>query len=128
MTHSDQTDVLYNADCPVCRFEIEHYRKGTEAKGLPIRYDDLNAGTEGWGVDAETAAKRLHVRHNGEVLSGMPAFRVLWQQMPGYRWLARVTGWPVVRPLSEVTYDRVLAPALYAWHRRRQRRAADRAV
>ena len=36
------------------------------------------------------AAKRLHVRKNGQVYDGIPAFIALWQDMPRYRWLARV--------------------------------------
>lgn len=123
-TPTATTEVLYNAECPVCSFEINHYRARTERQGLAIRFDDLNAGTAEWGLSQDAAAKRLHVRKDGQILAGMPAFRVLWADMPGYGWLARVAGWPILRPLSEFTYDRILAPAIYAWHKRRKRRGA----
>jgi len=74
----------------------------------------------GLPIDADQAARRLYVAHNGAVLSGMPAFRVLWAQMPRYRVLARVTGWPIVRPFTVLAYDHVLAPLIYRWHIRRQ--------
>lgn len=115
-----ETRVLYNADCPVCSFEIDHYRKRADKDGLPIRFDDLNgAALTDWGIDADAAARRLHVLHRGQVLSGMSAFRALWQEMPRMRWLARLVGVPGVRHATEWVYDRVLAPLLYRSHLRR---------
>ena len=63
-----QTEVLYNARCPVCRAEIEHYQGYAEARGLPIAFHDLNSDDlASWGIDADAAAKRLHVRTDGRV-------------------------------------------------------------
>ncbi len=121
----DDTSVLYNADCPVCRFEIDHYASYSRDNDLPIRFDDLNGDElETWGVSADDAAKRLHVRKNGQIYSGIPAFILLWQDMPRYHRLARVVSWPLVQPLAVVVYDWVLAPVLYRWHLARTRRAA----
>ncbi|MDN2584391.1 DCC1-like thiol-disulfide oxidoreductase family protein, partial [Aquibium sp. ELW1220] len=81
-----ETSVLYNATCPVCNFEIQHYARYAFAKGLPIRFDDLNSDArEHWSLDADTAARRLYVLHDGKLTSGIPAFLVLWAQMPKYR-------------------------------------------
>jgi predicted DCC family thiol-disulfide oxidoreductase YuxK len=118
---ADETRVLYNHTCPVCRFEIDGYRRQAAAKGLPIRFDALDRAAD-WGLDPGTAARRLHVWHRGEVLSGLAAFRALWSQMPGWRWLARLTGLPVIRPALALLYDRIAAPALYRAHLRRKRR------
>ncbi|MEO0390529.1 MAG: DUF393 domain-containing protein [Pseudomonadota bacterium] len=116
----DSTDVLYNADCPVCRFEIDHYADYTARTALPIRFDDLNSEDMAqWDIDPDDAARRLHVRKDGQVYAGIPAFLVLWSDMPRYRWLARLIGLPVIRQVASAVYDYVLAPALYAWHRRR---------
>lgn len=117
-----RTQVLFNAECPVCNFEIQTYARHAIAQGLPIRFDDLNTTCESWGIDADTAARRLYVLHDGQLTSGIPAFLVLWSQMPRYRWLARVVGLAVIRPLAEVAYDRVLAPVIYRWHLYRLRR------
>jgi predicted DCC family thiol-disulfide oxidoreductase YuxK len=120
MTH--ETRVLYNETCPVCRIEIDAYRRRAAAKGLPIRFDRLDRA-EDWGLTADQAARRLHVWQDGQVLSGLDAFRALWSAMPGWRWLARATGWPLVRPLARLLYDRVAAPLLYRAHLKRQRRS-----
>jgi predicted DCC family thiol-disulfide oxidoreductase YuxK len=124
---TDQTRVLYNADCPVCSFEIDHYARYSAAKKLDIGFDDLNAcDLDRYGVAREEAARRLHVFKNGRVYAGVDAFLVLWRDMPRYRLLARVVGLPGVRQLASIVYDYLLAPALYAWDKRRRARQAPR--
>lgn len=115
------TAVLFNADCPICNAEIRHYARIAQADGLPIRFDSLSSHAA-WGLDAESAAQRLHVAHQGQIVSGVAAFLVLWAQMPRYRWLARLIGLPVIRQIATLCYDWVLAPMLYRAHLRRQSR------
>ena len=116
-----ETRVLFNADCPVCNFEITHYERYADKAGLPVRFEDLNVqDLADWGVTEDQAARRLHVLKDGEVTSGIPAFLVLWADMPRYRLLGRLVGLPGIRQAASVIYDYVLAPLLYRWHRRRQ--------
>lgn len=123
MKDDPRTSVLFNANCPVCSFEIGHYARYCRDAGLPIRFDDLNSDARaGWGIDADTAARRLYVLHEGQLTSGIPAFLVLWAQMPRYRWLARIVGLPGIRQVASALYDVVLAPVIYRWHLRRLRR------
>jgi hypothetical protein len=42
--------------------------------------------------------------------------------MPGWRWLARITGWPIMRSVADLLYSKVAAPLLYRAHLRRSRR------
>lgn len=127
MENSPKTSVLFNANCPVCNFEIQHYAQYAVANDLPIRFDDLNSGArDQWGLDADTAARRLYVLHEGRLTSGIPAFLVLWAQMPRYRWLARVVGLPGIRQVASAAYDHVLAPVIYRWHLRRLRKQTTR--
>jgi len=120
----ERAAVLYNAQCPVCRVEIEHYADYSQKHDLPIRFDDLNAtdALARWGIDADTAARRLHVLKDGDVLTGIPAFIVLWEEMPRYRRLAKVVSTPVVFQLACFAYEYVLAPLIYRYHLRRLRR------
>lgn len=125
MTVTSDTRVLYNDQCPVCSFEINHYAAYAKREGLAIQFDDLN-GVEraAWGIDEDTAARRLYVLRDGELTSGIPAFLVLWREMPRYRWLAKVVGLPGIKQLASVVYDHALAPLIYRWHLRRKARAA----
>jgi predicted DCC family thiol-disulfide oxidoreductase YuxK len=123
MENRPETAVLYNANCPVCSFEIGHYARYAGKAGLTIRFDDLNTDARAsWGLDADTAARRLFVLHDGELTSGIPAFLVLWAQMPRYRLLGRIVGLPGIRHIASAAYDHVLAPLIYRWHLHRLRK------
>ena len=125
MKNSAKTTVLYNASCPVCNFEIQHYARYADRTGLPIRFDDLNSDARvHWGLDADAAAKRLYVLHEGKLFSGIPAFLVLWAQMPRYRWLAWTFGLPGIFQTACWIYDFVLTPVIYRLHLRRMRKRA----
>ena len=121
---SDKTAVLYNAECPVCNFEISGYARYAQKADLPIRFDDLNSeALSKWDLTADQAARRLYVEHEGRLASGIPAFLILWAQMPKYRWLGRLIGLPVIRTIAAFLYDYALAPAIYHWYIRRKRRS-----
>ncbi|RJE78983.1 thiol-disulfide oxidoreductase DCC family protein [Paracoccus sp. JM45] len=126
MENECPTLVLYNGNCPVCDYEIGHYARYAAKTGLPIRFDDLNSGElVHWGLDADTAARRLYVLNDGMLASGIPAFLILWAQMPRYKWLGRIVGFSIVKPVAVVVYDFVLAPVIYHWHLHRLRKAAS---
>lgn len=120
MTDED-TRILYNDTCPLCRFEIDHYRAAAARDGAPLRFDRLQDAAS-WGLTEDQAARRLHVLQDGRLLSGLEAFRAIWSNLPRWRWLARLTGLPLIRPAVTVLYDRIAAPLLYRAHLRRQRR------
>lgn len=121
---SEPTKVLFNAECPLCRFEIDHYRNYASESGLAIRFDDLNSEALGnWGITPDAAARRLYVEHDGQLYSGIPAFIVLWQEMPRYNFVARIVSLPGIHWVASKTYDLTLAPAIYRWHLWRKRRS-----
>ncbi len=117
---TDDTRVLFNESCPVCRFEMHSYRRRATQSDLPIRFEDITQA-EAWGLTQDQAARRLYVIHRGALLSGLPAMQALWSELPGWRWLARLTSLPGLRAVTAFAYDRVAAPLLYRSHLRRQR-------
>lgn len=117
---TQETKVLYNDTCPVCSFEIDHYRK--TAADLPIRFDRITQAAD-WGISPDQAVRRLHVMQGGKLLSGMAAFRALWSVMPRYRWLSRLTALPLIRSVLDAGYDNIAAPLLYRAHLRRVSRS-----
>lgn len=120
---SEETKVLYNAQCPVCRFEIDHYRSYSQKSDLAIQFDDLNSDALlAWEITSDQAARRLYVEHKGQLYSGIPAFIMLWCEMPRYRILGRIVDLPIIHWIACKVYDLALAPAIYRWHLNRQRR------
>ncbi|UWR21650.1 thiol-disulfide oxidoreductase DCC family protein [Sulfitobacter sp. S190] len=121
---SEKTEILYNASCPICSSEVDQYAKMSERQALPIRYDDLSDPEvlADWGISRDDAARRFHVRKNGQTYGGIPAFVVLWRDLPQMRWLARIVSLPVIYQLACVVYDYAAAPLLYWLHKRRERR------
>ena len=119
------TEVLYNDECPVCRFEIDHYRASARASGAGMGFASIRDAAR-WGLDEDTAARRLHVRlADGAVVSGFPAFLAIWRGLPRWRWAARVAGLPGLRQAAGLLYDRVGGPVLHAMHRRRRARRSS---
>lgn len=125
----DTAHILYNARCPICRAEIAHYERRAEAAGAPLRFEDLNSvALEDWHLTPDQAKRRMHARlPDGRIVSGAPAFALIWERLPGMGWMARAIRLPVIRGLAALAYNRVLAPWLYRRHLRREALAADRA-
>ena len=122
LRYMSETKVIYNAECPVCSREIGSYKRYADERALPLRFEALQAtDLAALGLTADDAARQLHVLKDGELLRGVPAFSALWCEMPRFAWLGRLIMRPWVRPLVEIIYRWVLAPALYGLHRMRNR-------
>jgi predicted DCC family thiol-disulfide oxidoreductase YuxK len=117
-------EILYNGQCPICSAEIGHYKAAAEACDAPLRFVDLTqTDLTGWGMDPDTAARRLHVRDaSGALVTGVAAFAAIWQDLPRWRWLARLVMLPVLHPVLNAVYERLAAPLLFRMHKRRQAR------
>ena len=121
------TRVLFNEDCPICSAEICHYRKYAETNGIELHFDELGeTDLSLYGVSKDQGAKRLHVISDGKVIHGLPAFQKLWTQMPRYKLLAIVTNFPIIREISRLIYDKILAPILYKSHLKRIEKRSER--
>lgn len=119
--HPAAAVVLYNGACPICAREIAGYRRAAARHDAPLRFEDLDqADLAAWGLSHEAARRRLHLRQDGQVLAGLPAFLALWARLPGWRWLARGLGLPGVRQVAHAVYEGLLAPLLAAMDRRRR--------
>lgn len=126
---SDDLTVIYNDTCPICAREVDAYRRVTGREGLNVAYAGLSqCDLAAFGLTSDAAARRFHVMKDGVLHDGIPAFALLWETMPRLRWLARLVRLPVVRGLAALVYDHVLAPALFALHRRRERRGKARHI
>ena len=116
-----KTRALYNADCPVCNSEMCHYDAYAKARDLPIEIVDLNkTDLSEWGVDEDRATRLLHVMHDGEIHVGLAAFLVLWDQIPRYRFMARIARIPGLYQILDWGYEHIVARIIYNRHLRRK--------
>ena len=122
---ADLAEIYYNGECPVCRAEMSHYARVCADASMSLRFIDATKQVDGLaacGLRREHLERRVYLRDTeGRLLSGMAALFELWSRMPGYRWLPVLLGAPLLRQLSTVVYDQVIAPGLAFWARRRAR-------
>jgi len=101
--------VYFDGRCPLCRREIAHYRRLDRA-GL-VRWVDLHSAgpeLEHIGVQRRAARQRLHVLDRDRRLhTGVGAFAVIWDLLPGYRWLSRLVRTRGLVPVLERGYASV---------------------
>ena len=118
---TSKLEIIYNENCPVCRFEIKHYQGYVSKNKLPISFIDLNTNdlTE-WGVTKDQAAQKLIAIKDGKTLQGIDAFGELWKAMPRYKVLAILIKIPVLNYFSRCLYNFVLAPIIYKMHKNRE--------
>ena len=110
-------EIIYNENCPVCRFEINHYKTYAAKKNLSIKFIDLNnVDLKKWNLTKDKAAQRLYAFDQGKKYEGVTAFKILWSKMPRYKFLAVITDIPIIREISGLVYDKILAPILYKTH------------
>ena len=100
-----KTTVYFDGSCPLCTAEIGHY--ASRHGGDQLSFVDVSqvAADCGPGLEVKEAMQRFHVRlPDGRLESGARAFAVIWETLPGWRWLARIARLPGITPLLEVGY------------------------
>jgi predicted DCC family thiol-disulfide oxidoreductase YuxK len=107
-----QLSIYYDGGCPLCRAEIDHYRRcdGTGRLAFIDVAREVPAPALGSDLDRDEALRRFHVRTaDGRLISGAAAFARLWQALPGWRWLGslvelRVLGIQPLLLIAELVY------------------------
>ncbi|MDB5642104.1 MAG: hypothetical protein JWN07_1421 [Hyphomicrobiales bacterium] len=125
MTNADQKTIYYDGSCPLCTLEIGHYRQQSGAESLCFIDISHDKSVTGPGLTQDAAMARFHVRaRDGSLLSGAAAFVSVWDELPKWRWAARLARLPGVLPLLELGYRGFLPlrPGLAALMRRLGRR------
>ena len=119
---ADRLTVFYDGACPLCRREIDFYRRRKGAQSLDWVDVSRCAGeTAAPGLSKAEAMARFHVkRADGRLASGGLAFAQLWAALPGFRPLGLVLQCPPLAWLAERGYRLFLKlrPRLQALARR----------
>ncbi len=108
------TTVLFNGDCEICSKEICIYQSYGASEGLPIDFKDINnTDLNSLGLTRDETARQLHVLKNSELFVGVKAFVILWNEMPKYRFLAKIFSLPGVSRFAQFFYYHVISLYLY---------------
>ena len=103
---SSKVAMLYDGGCPLCSREVAHYRRVDKHK--KVHWADIQFDPEilhKHGISRQEAMKFLHaVDANGKIIRGVPAFRVIWAELPYYRILAKVSALPGVSFILDRLY------------------------
>jgi predicted DCC family thiol-disulfide oxidoreductase YuxK len=105
-SQSGACTVYFDGACPLCRREIDHYRR--QAQSALVAWVDVStchAAELGADLDRAAALARMHVRRaDGQLVSGAAAFAEIWRHLPAYAWLARLAAWPRLLAVMEAGY------------------------
>jgi predicted DCC family thiol-disulfide oxidoreductase YuxK len=99
--------IFYDGLCQLCSREIDLFRKRVQDGSLTyVDIADPSFDPVVHGVDPVRVNRHMHVRDDtsGQMLIGVDALIGMWECVPGFRWLAKLTRLPVFRQLSEVGY------------------------
>ena len=114
-TSAEPTKVMFDGACPLCRREIALYQD-LKAKSAMQWVDISTCEFEPpIGMSKAQLMQRFHiVTPEGLLLSGAVAFVFVWDRMPGWHWLARLSRLPGMLALMELSYRGflIIRPAL----------------
>ncbi len=98
--------IYYDGLCKACSLEINHYRKQKGAEFFNfVNITTSDFEPQNHGLDPFKVHKVMHVRdRNGNLKEGVDAFRAIWNELPRYRFLVRLSDYRAVRAILELGY------------------------
>lgn len=105
MSNCDKLTIYFDGSCPLCRAEIGHYMKQDRSEAFDTTDVSRPEALCGPDLDRAVAIKRFHVRRaDGTLVSGAAAFVEIWEQLPRWRWAARIARVPGMLTVLELSY------------------------
>ncbi|MGB0733984.1 MAG: thiol-disulfide oxidoreductase DCC family protein, partial [Pontibacterium sp.] len=100
--------VFYDGACPLCRKEIDHYRKIDKARC--ISWVDVTSCPEQltpFGISYPAAMQRLHcVDTNGNKAIGVQGFLLIWDNLRYYKHVANTVRFLRLTRVLSFAYNR----------------------
>ena len=125
MSNQDKAlEVIYNSVCPVCDAGICQFQKKVNPKHGRYIWLDINKAPHRlaeYNVTVDDVRLKLHaIDRTGQLRVGMEAVSAIFAETSRYRWLARLSNLPILKPLSALLYNGV-AHLLYKWNQSKGR-------
>ena len=99
-------NVFYDDRCPLCRREIEYYKKLSALTEIKWSGISENIPTlEKYGISYTESLKVLHaINEDNQMVYGVDTFILIWQQLPKWKWIAKFVELPLIYKLSKEIY------------------------
>ena len=99
-------NVFYDDRCPLCRREIEYYKKLSALTKIKWSGISENIPTlEKYGISYTESLKVLHaINEDNQMVYGVDTFILIWRQLPKWKWLAKFVELPLIYQLSKGIY------------------------
>ena len=98
--------VFFDGECRLCRTRVGMAKIEARRAGASIAWRDIAAEPDaliGYGVDGETAKRRLHaLDRDGQLFAGIDAVALIGSVLPSYRRLARLVTLPGVHAAARL--------------------------
>jgi predicted DCC family thiol-disulfide oxidoreductase YuxK len=100
--------VFYDDKCNLCSREIEYYKKISKPSVINwCKLSQNKAELEKYAITYIQSLKMLHaVDSNGKLHIGIDAFIAIWQQLEGWKWIAKFISIPGFYQVSKNLYRR----------------------
>ena len=85
-----------------------------------LAFTDISTATLPKGFGRDDMLARLHAKQGDEMLIGVRAFIALWLRLPKFKYLAHAINWPIMRDMTGLIYNHIIAPWLYRRYLRSQ--------
>ncbi len=85
-----------------------------------LNFKDVSTGELPKGFQRDAMLARLHAQEGDEMLVGVRAFIALWLRLPKFKYLAHAINWPIMRDMTGLIYNHIIAPWLYRRYLRSQ--------
>ncbi|MDG1708209.1 MAG: DUF393 domain-containing protein [Emcibacteraceae bacterium] len=99
--------VFYDDRCPLCSKEIEYYKKITPSADIVWCGISQNISTlEKNGISYIESLKIIHaINTEDKLYRGVDVFILIWQQIYGWRWFAKLVKLPLIYHASKALYS-----------------------
>lgn len=81
-------------------------------------FQNIATGDVPAGYDRDTLLRHIHAHDGDKMLVGVEAFIAMWLRLPKFKYLAYAINWPIMRSITGLFYNLIIAPYLYRRYRR----------
>ena len=103
--------IYYNQSCSICNSEINFYKK--KITSPLFEWVNINDNIKAYIETKRTKdqlMRRMHARVNGELIAGARVFLIIWNEIDGFKKLAKILRQPILFQVFFIIYEAIALP------------------